>query len=490
MSYRPFSLLFIILFSIQYSGITTTSDARRLYDDLFNKERYNKIVRPVDGSNESLQVMLGLSLIQLLDVDEKNQIITVNVLVNHIWRDAHLVWDPKKYGGIRELPIPVTDIWKPDIVLYNNADGNYQITIMTKATMDCNGTIKWTPPAIYKSYCPINVEFFPFDEQNCHLKFGSWTFDGDKVNLLHMQYPGTADDVILDGAIDLSLYSRSVEWELMDVPAMRKTKFYPCCEEPYPTITYNVTIRRKTLFYAVNLIIPCVSISFLTVLTFYLPSHSGEKITLCISILLSLTVFLLLLADLVPPTSLVIPLIGKYLLFTMILVSLSIIATVIVLNIHFRGPSTHKMSPWAKKVFLQILPKILLMRRPKSAVQIKQGKEKDKSHDNLTSQYGTLGRTMSGSDPLKHKWDEEEEERYPRAIERALKSVHFIADHMKTSDKDSNIKDDWKYVAMVLDRLFLWIFTLACVAGSIGIILQAPTLYDGRTPISLPPSEV
>ena len=36
---------------------------------------------------------------------------------------------------------------------------------------------------------------------------------------------------------------------------------------------------------------------------------------------------------------------------------------------------------------------------------------------------------------------------------------------------------------MVLDRLFLWIFTLAVIVGTAGIILQAPTLYDDRIPI-------
>ena len=45
------------------------------------------------------------------------------------------------------------------------------------------------------------------------------------------------------------------------------------------------------------------------------------------------------------------------------------------------------------------------------------------------------------------------------------------------------MKEDWKYVAMVLDRLFLWIFTLAVLVGTAGIILQAPTLYDDRVPI-------
>lgn len=101
-------------------------------------------------------------------------------------------------------------------------------------------------------------------------------------------------------------------------------------------ITFKITMRRKTLFYTVNLIIPCVGITFLTVLVFYLPSDSGEKVTLCVSILLSLTVFFLLLAEIIPPTSLAVPLLGKYLLFTMILVTLSIWVTVCVLNVHFR----------------------------------------------------------------------------------------------------------------------------------------------------------
>jgi hypothetical protein len=63
------------------------------------------------------------------------------------------------------------------------------------------------------------------------------------------------------------------------VPAVRNVKYYTCCDEPYLDITFNVTMRRKTLFYTVNLIIPCMGISFLTVLVFYLPSDSGEKVS-------------------------------------------------------------------------------------------------------------------------------------------------------------------------------------------------------------------
>ena len=88
--------------------------------------------------------------------------------------------------------------------------------------------------------------------------------------------------------------------------------------------------------------------------------------SLSISILLSLTVFFLLLAEIIPPTSMSVPLLGKslyenlhrkiisikkyvypisgkYLLFTMILVTFSVVVTIGVLNVNFRTPATHKV---------------------------------------------------------------------------------------------------------------------------------------------------
>jgi hypothetical protein len=126
-----------------------------------------------------------------------------------------------------------------------------------------------------------------------------------------------------------------------------------------------MTLRRKTLFYTVNLIIPCVGISCLSILVFYLPADSGEKVALCISILLSQTMFFLLISEIIPSTSLAVPLLGKYLLFTMFLVGLSVLITIVILNMHYRKPSTHKMAPWVRRIFIHRLPKILLMRVPK-----------------------------------------------------------------------------------------------------------------------------
>jgi len=70
----------------------------------------------------------------------------------------------------------------------HSADGNFTVKLMTKATIHSDGKVVWKPPAVYKSLCPINVEFFPFDEQLCTLKIGSWTYDGYSVDIRHKVY--------------------------------------------------------------------------------------------------------------------------------------------------------------------------------------------------------------------------------------------------------------------------------------------------------------
>ncbi|XP_043189759.1 acetylcholine receptor subunit beta-like 2 isoform X4 [Amphibalanus amphitrite] len=471
--------------------------AKRLYDDLLSN--YNRLIRPVGNNTEKLTVWLKLKLSQLIDVNLKNQIMTTNVWVQQKWFDYKLSWNPADYGGVDKLYVPSEHIWLPDIVLFNNADGNYEVTLMTKATLRHDGQVVWKPPAIYKSSCEIDVEWFPFDEQSCVMKFGSWTYDGFQVDLKHMEQKSGSN--IVDIGIDLTEYYMSVEWDILEIPAKRNEELY--VQTPYPDITFNLTMRRKTLFYTVNLIIPCVGISFLTILVFYLPSDSGEKVTLCISILLSLTVFFLLLAEIIPPTSLAVPLLGKYLLFTMVLVTLSICVTVGVLNVHFRSPATHKMAPWVRRIFLYLMPRLLLMRRPLYGPRRQSFDPKTHLHDHVC----TAGAEYMSGDTFRDPYADDstpsafklnggcgaqnsdifgctsEEPQYPPEVQRALEGVQFIARHIKEEDKTNEIIQDWKYVAMVLDRLFLWLFTLACVLGTVAIIFQAPSLYDTRDAI-------
>jgi len=87
--------------------------------------------------------------------------------------------------------------------------------------------------------------------------------------------------------VDLSDYVLSGTWDVVECPGKLENKRDPGEKHNRSQITYTLKIRRKTLFYTVNLIIPCVLISLLSVSVFYLPADAGEKMTMCISILLA-----------------------------------------------------------------------------------------------------------------------------------------------------------------------------------------------------------
>ncbi|XP_027453158.1 neuronal acetylcholine receptor subunit alpha-6 isoform X2 [Zalophus californianus] len=475
----PFALcLWLYIFMPCLKGSAACASEERLFRELFS--HYNQLIRPVENVSDPVTVRFEVAITQLTNVDEVNQIMETNLWLRHIWNDYKLRWDPVEYDGIETLRVPADKIWKPDIVLYNNAVGDFRVEGKTKALLKYDGMITWTPPAIFKSSCPMDITFFPFDHQNCSLKFGSWTYDKAEIDLL-----------IIGSKVDMNDFWENSEWEIVDASGYKHDIKYNCCEEIYTDITYSFYIRRLPMFYTINLIIPCLFISFLTVLVFYLPSDCGEKVTLCISVLLSLTVFLLVITETIPSTSLVIPLVGEYLLFTMIFVTLSIAVTVFVLNIHYRTPATHTMPKWVKTVFLQLLPQILMMRRPLDKMRETSSNKNSKgissrstkiSFDHCretklpkaccrcrkSSELAASKRRLSHQ-PLQ--WMTENSERSPD-VEDVINSVQFIAENMKNQNETKEVEDDWKYVAMVVDRVFLWVFIIVCVFGTAGLFLQ------------------
>lgn len=74
---------------------------------------------------------------------------------------------------------------------------------------------------------------------------------------------------------------------------------------------FTIYMRRRTLYYLFNIIFPCLWLTVLSLISFWLPPDSGEKITLGITVLLAFSVFMLLIAENMPATSEFVPLIGK-----------------------------------------------------------------------------------------------------------------------------------------------------------------------------------
>ncbi|XP_013078694.1 acetylcholine receptor subunit beta-like 1 [Biomphalaria glabrata] len=469
---------------------------------LFDNNGYNPLVRPVRNNNDTLDIAFNLALSQIIHLDEVNQVMKTNVWLQLYWTDYQLSWDPALFGNIGSIRIPQDKVWVPDFVLFNNADGNFEVTFKSNCVLYSNAEINWIPPAIYHSSCSIDVKYFPFDQQTCEMKFGSWSHKGKS---LKYTFRDNRDKVVLAD------YLKSGSWDIIDCPG-KIVNVTDITGDVRELIVFEFILRRKTLFYTVNLIIPCVLISFVTVCVFVLPAHRGQKIALCISVLFALVVFLLLVSKILPP-SLTIPLIAKYLLFTFLMNFIAIFATVIVINRNWVNPHNHTMPPWVRVVFLRELPKYLLMSRPDFEKRWKAMAEPEfdppecinnqlarydeesmeladrSSSPNQITQLGESQSNPSLSDEAASRQTDVpngQEVSSPRRrkfvmtpeIRRTVEAVNFIYTHLKLEQNHVMMLEEWKYVAKVLDRLLLIIFLLITFSGTAGILINAPHILE------------
>ncbi|XP_052822185.1 acetylcholine receptor subunit alpha-type acr-16 [Octopus bimaculoides] len=455
---------------------------------------YDKATRPVFNASHPVNVYLGITLTQIFDVDERNQVLTTNIWLDQSWKDEKLIWDPADYNNLSVLRIPCNKLWLPDIVLYNSAD-DYTHGYMQALTMvHSDGTVFWPPIVKLRSTCDIKITYFPFDDQICRMKLGSWAYDGFQVNVHDSEK-----------AIDLDNFVSNGEWLLVDVKVKKNVVYYACCDEPFPDVTFYIHMRRRTLYYTYNVIIPCVMLSILTLMGFWMRPDSGEKVTLGLTVLLAFSVFMLLIAENMPATSNFVPLIGIYLTVIMALTSLSVILAVIVSNINNRGFHQKKL-PSCVLTFITLTSKLVCykleyihkvkyeeIKSSSFQVVVKRNKKKyTRAHpsesgcnliefesndqtayssravedSNLTHRgtHRTKGVQVSCGSESPRSWEAEE----------ILAKLQILLNREEEKLHELALMKQWQEVAEVVDRLLFWMFVLSTLFCSLSILVFIP----------------
>uniref|UniRef100_A0A914CKN5 Neurotransmitter-gated ion-channel ligand-binding domain-containing protein n=1 Tax=Acrobeloides nanus TaxID=290746 RepID=A0A914CKN5_9BILA len=182
MKFSCFQFLLILLFDCD-----TYVDSSKAESDLYREllTSYSSLVRPVKNALEPVKVLMRLHLQQIIDVDEKNQVVEINAWLNYRWWDYRLSWNMSAYENITSIRVASDDnvIWIPDILLYNSVDKTFDSTYKSNLVVYNTGEVNWVPPGIFRLSCRLVVTWFPFDEQSCFLKFSSWTYHAGALDL-------------------------------------------------------------------------------------------------------------------------------------------------------------------------------------------------------------------------------------------------------------------------------------------------------------------
>lgn len=322
------------------------------------------------------------------------------------------------------------------------------------------------------------------------MKFGSWTFQGDRLTM-----------VSSETSADLNLYMQNGEWNLLKMPAKLNKVYYNCCKYPYYDVTLDLIIKRKPLYYVFNLILPCALISTLTLIGFFLPPESGEKVGLGITVLLAMTVFLLLVAETLPATSDDIPLLGQYFIATMFVTAMALVSTCTILNFFHRSPSTSPMPQWVRVIILGFMGKVFCFKsEAEEDVKVTPKARRRKIEFDLNGDavfdddtYMTLPELAES--PRKFRDDMSMVSQSGRSTpsrrsvrsmsivggqhsfaERLLEDINTLAEDVRARQEDDRQREEWRIAALIMDRMFFWLFLFITLLSTFLIFYRAPVI--------------
>jgi hypothetical protein len=345
----PLVYWFLLLYAVKITSAAelVRSNQLKLIQDMLDS--YDRKAKPTWENNRPVNVTFSMDLYQILELNEPMQYILLNAWVIERWHDEFLYWNPLDYGNITELRLPYHCIWLPDTTLYNSLvmkDDDTRRLLNAKLTTNVTrkaALIELLYPTIYKFSCLLTLRFFPYDLQKCTMTFSSWTYDQKGIDY----WP-------FSNTIGTSNFLENEGWYLLKTSVKRKEVKYSCCPNKYTLLKLTLHLRRKPLFYLVNLIIPTSIITLIAIVGFFTTSSASgmreEKVSLGITTLLSMSILMLMVSDQMPTTSTFIPLIGWFILSMIFVISLGTLASSFVIAIQKRGRLGERLSQRAVRL--------------------------------------------------------------------------------------------------------------------------------------------
>ncbi|NWY06782.1 5HT3A protein, partial [Nothoprocta ornata] len=315
--------------------------------------RYRRGVRPVRDWRTTTTVALDVMVYAILSVDEKNQVVTTYIWYRQHWTDEFLQWDPAHFDNVTQISLPAESIWVPDILINEFVDVGRSPEI-PYVYVQHHGEVRNLKPIQVMTACSLDIYSFPFDVQNCSLTFTSWLHHIHDINLSLWRPPELVK-------ADKSVFMNQGEWELLHVLS-RIQEFSVKDSDSYAEIKFYVVIRRRPLFYTVSLLLPSIFLMLTDLVGFYLPPNSGERVSFKITLLLGYSVFLIIVSDTLPATTIGTPLIGVYFVVCMALLVLSLTETVLIVRLVHQQDLQPHVPTWVRHWVLERAAALLCIR--------------------------------------------------------------------------------------------------------------------------------
>ncbi|CAJ1075123.1 -hydroxytryptamine receptor 3A-like [Xyrichtys novacula] len=249
---------------------------------------------------------------QTLSVNTKELRLVSQIRATLRWDDPDLSWDTSVYQ-FDEVILPVAKVWTPEIHVTNGI-----LTTMKHSSNDLlvysNGTVLHAVVITAEVNCEVNLFNYPFAGDECPVAIQTWATDGCGTSLDFF------DVKMVDGGHG--------DWETN----------YVSLEKQRDDRNYiKVGLRIKYTNPFITLMLPSILIVLADVVSFALPLGGGERNCFKVTLVLSFTMFLIILNDVLPGDSECSPVIRTHFCICLILLVLSMLVSMILTGMAKNG---------------------------------------------------------------------------------------------------------------------------------------------------------
>ncbi|THD25858.1 Neuronal acetylcholine receptor subunit alpha-6 [Fasciola hepatica] len=288
--------------------------------------RRSLVVRPNGHNNQSsnpVHVNITYNVVQILAFSQAEETLSISGWFTIKWTDPRLSWDPHAFDNIREVNVPSSKLWIPDVGVMNgksSTDFDFSAGVRGRLTVNWEGEVTWMHGAVLDTTCPLDVSFFPFDYQTCFLILTPWQSSEQQLLLRPFSHGSAVDNSYLPN-------SNVSEWEIQSVHFSSK-KYRSDLNVTYQYVSIGIHLKRQPLYFVVLVLVPFSMLSALACLIFTL-DDTGDRLSVALSLVLSMTMYVVIVSSNAPRSMRTLPVLGIFLLDQLGLLSVATVLAVI-----------------------------------------------------------------------------------------------------------------------------------------------------------------
>lgn len=289
----------------------------RLYGDLM--ANYSVRVRPVLDQEKPVIVSILYALVYMNNFDAVNGVLTTASTLQFRWTDENLQWNPQNYGNISWIRLKVSDVWTPVLLLGNSADnpslkiGNVQND--KSVLLYSDGGLRYLVSGILSTMCYPSITYYPYDQHDCILEIAPL----EPMTDVTLQVEAS---IMIPGAESHPLWT-------INVTGIRHYVYMY-----YTFVEASLELKRRPTYTVIVVIIPVMLLNALNIFVFLIPSDSGEKVSFATTILLTISVYLTTMSELIPNTSNPVSILTVSLISKLCISAAILLATVLNLTVY------------------------------------------------------------------------------------------------------------------------------------------------------------